>query len=88
MQHAHYITHHPKTQHEYAKKYIRCNIPKVITNSPNYILNKITTHSLQGFSGYIKQYILNNSYEVNFHIQTSIFVIDNYYFVNICNFKL
>ena len=56
--------HHPKTQHEYAKKCIRFNMPKVINSSPNEILHKITTHSLQGYSGYIKQYILN-SYEVN-----------------------
>ncbi len=46
--------HHPKTHHEYVKKCIRFNIAKVINSSPNDILNKITTHSLQGFSGYIK----------------------------------
>ncbi len=59
--------HHPKTQHEYVKC-IRFNIRKVINSSPNDILNKITTHSLQGFSGYIKQYILY-SYEENCHIR-------------------
>ncbi len=59
--------HHAKTQHEYAKKCMRFNIPKVINSSANDISNKITTHSLQGFSGYIKQYILN-SYEENRHI--------------------
>ncbi len=58
--------HHPKTQHEYAKKCIQSNIPKIINISPNDILNKIT-HSLEDFSGYIKQYILN-SYEDNFYI--------------------
>ncbi len=43
-----------KTDHAYAKHCIRVNLPKVINSSPSQILDKIYTHSLQGFSGYIK----------------------------------
>jgi hypothetical protein len=60
--------YHPKTLHEYAKKCIRFNVPKVINGSPAEILIKVSTHSLQGFSGYIKQYILK-SYQENCTIQ-------------------
>ncbi len=43
-----------KTNHEYAKHCIRVNLPKVINSTPSEILDKIYTHSLQGFTGYIK----------------------------------
>ncbi len=41
----------PKTKHEYSKHCIRFHIPKTINNS---ILDKINTHILKGFSGYMK----------------------------------
>ncbi len=44
----------PKTKHEYAKHYIRFHITKTINNSPNFILEKLDTHSLKCLSGYIK----------------------------------
>ncbi len=44
----------PKTKHEYAKHCIRFHIPKTINSLPNSILDKINTHSLKGFSEYIK----------------------------------
>ena len=43
-----------KTKHEYAKNCIRVNLPKVINSTPIEILEKVNTHSLQGFSGYVK----------------------------------
>ncbi len=43
-----------KTKYEYAKHCIRFHIPKTINNSPNSILDKINTHGLKSFSGYIK----------------------------------
>ncbi len=43
-----------KTDHEYAKHSISVNLPKVINSTPSEILDKIYTHSLQGFAGYIK----------------------------------
>ena len=51
--------HQPTAKHEYAKKCIRFDIPKLINNTPAIILDKVWTHSLQGFSWYIKQYILD-----------------------------
>ena len=48
-----------RTVHEYAKKCIRYNVPISVNNTPIVILEKINTHSLKGFAGYIKQYYLN-----------------------------
>ncbi len=47
--------------HEYAKKCIRYSIPNTINNTTPNIFDKIYTHSMQGFSGYIKQSILHSS---------------------------
>ena len=54
----------PLAKHEYAKRSIRFNLPKVINNTPNIILDKVSTHSLDGFSWYIKQYILKTYQEL------------------------
>jgi hypothetical protein len=56
--------HHPMSKHSFAKNCIRSDIPITINNSPNSILDKIYTHSLQGFSSYIKAHILQ-SYKEN-----------------------
>lgn len=56
--------HHPRAKHEYAKQCIRYDLPMVINSTPLIILEKIDTHSLQGFAGYIKQYFLH-SYQVS-----------------------
>ncbi len=42
--------------HEYAKKCIRYSIPNTINSTTSNIVDKIYTHSMQGFSGYIKVY--------------------------------
>ncbi len=68
--------HELKTRHDYAKRCIRFDLPKVINSTPRQILDKINTHSLQGFSGYIKQHILI-SYQESYTLQTAIFAIDN-----------
>ncbi len=52
--------HELKSRNDYAKQCIRFDLPKVINNTPRQMLDKIHTHSLQGFSGYIKQHILNS----------------------------
>ncbi len=44
-----------RPMHDYAKMFIRYNIPNTI--------NKIYTHSIQGFSGYIKQGLLQSYHE-------------------------
>lgn len=54
--------HQPLARHDYAKNCIRIDLPKVINSTPAIILDKITTHSLDGFSAYIKNYYIQ-SYE-------------------------
>ncbi len=56
--------HHPMSKHAFAKNCIRSDIPITVNNSPNFILDKIYTHSLQGFTSYIKAHILQ-SYQEN-----------------------
>ncbi len=52
--------HTGRPAHEYAKKSIRFNLPIVINNTSRQIIDKIDTHSLKGFSGYVKQHTLSN----------------------------
>lgn len=52
--------HPPLAKHDYAKKCIRIDIPRVINGTPRIILDKIETHSLDGFSKYIKHYIVQS----------------------------
>ncbi len=54
--------------HEYAKKTIRYNLPIVVNSTTREILDKIDTHSLNGFAGYTKRFILN-SYNDTCNIQ-------------------
>ncbi len=56
--------HQTRTNHEYAKICIRHNLPKTINTTPNCILNKIETHSLQGYAGYFKNITLE-SYQID-----------------------
>ncbi len=56
-----------KTKHEYAKKCIRYNLPKIINNTPAIILEKIHTHSLNGFASYIKHTFLQSYQETYLH---------------------
>ena len=51
--------HQPVVKHEYAKHCLRFDLPSTVNNFPDLVLDKIHTHSLSGFSGYVKQYILN-----------------------------
>ncbi len=39
-----------KPNYEYVKKCIRSDIPNLVNNTPHNIIEKIYTHSLQGFS--------------------------------------
>ncbi len=47
-----------RPKHEYARYCIRYCILLIVNESPPEIINKIDTHSLQGFSKYIKIKIL------------------------------
>ena len=46
--------------HEFAKRCIRCNIPLTINSTPACIKDKVTTHSLHGFTNYIKAHYLQS----------------------------
>ena len=52
--------HIARTSHKYADKCIRHSIPKTVNNTDNIILDKINTHSMQGFSKYIKITCIQN----------------------------
>ena len=47
------------TRTHMASKCIRSQLPLLINNTPDIILSKIDTHSIQGFSFFIKQYYLS-----------------------------
>ena len=44
-----------KVKHEYAKKCLRYNLPVVVNKTIENIKSKVATHSLHGFSWYIKK---------------------------------
>ncbi len=46
--------HRPRDKHVFAKNCVRFDIPRIVNNCPNSILNKINTDSIQDYSGYIK----------------------------------
>ncbi len=60
--HIQHNTHEAKTNHTFAKNCVCFDIP-IVNVTPNSILDKIHTHSLQGFSGYIKAHILQSYQE-------------------------
>ncbi len=49
-----------RPKHEYGRYCIRYRIPLIVNESPPAIINKIDTHSLEGFSKYIKINILES----------------------------
>ena len=49
-----------KPSHEYAKKCLRHDIPRVINNAPSMYIDKIATHSIEGFSWYIKLKLIDS----------------------------
>ncbi len=56
--------HHLIAKHIFAKNCVRFGIPRIGNDCPNSILDKINTHSLHGFSVYIKIHFLQ-SYQEN-----------------------
>ena len=60
--------HNPLAKHEYAKRCLRFNLPHIVNSTPAIILDKVNTHSLSGFSWYIKQYMIQ-SYQDSCTIQ-------------------
>ncbi len=74
MQIAYYITFTNLHVHLLLPKTVHFNIPITINTSPTCIFDKVYTHSLRGFSGYIKAFMLQ------FYWENCIFV--DYY---VCN---
>ena len=54
------IIHINRIKHEIAKICIRHDIPLIVNNTSNLVKNKIVTHSLHGFSSYVKKHLLQN----------------------------
>ena len=50
----------PGVNHEYAKKCLRYNITRLLDTTPDNILNKVFTHSKQGFNNYVKLSYIND----------------------------
>ena len=50
--------HTLKTKHEFAKKTLKYNLPYTRNNTPHIVKDKVNTHSFQGFSLYVKQYLI------------------------------
>ena len=58
-----YNIHTIRVHHEFAKRSLRYSLPHTINNAPDLLKDKVTTHSLHGFSNYIKLYYLNTYIE-------------------------
>ena len=63
--HNHFTRKHNKihtfrTQHEFAKKCLKYNLPHIINNTPDILKDKVTTHSLQGYISYAKKIIIKS----------------------------
>ena len=50
--------HTSMTRHEFAKKCLKYNLPHIINDIPELVLERIVTHSLRGFAYYFKMYLL------------------------------
>ena len=44
--------------HEFAKKYLRQNLPLIVKSNPDIVKDKLATHSLNGFAMYVKLNLL------------------------------
>ena len=49
--------HTSMTRHEFAKKCLKYNLPHIINDTPELVMEKIVTHSLRGFAYYLKIYL-------------------------------
>ena len=52
--------HIQAVHHSFAKRCIRHTIPRTVNSTPVIIKDKVTTHSLQGFTNYIKTHVLQS----------------------------
>ena len=49
-----------RTNHVFAERCLRNNLPKTISNTPNNVKEKLFTHSLHGFASYAKNHFISN----------------------------
>ena len=66
------------TRTHVAAKCIRSQLPLVLNDTPEVILSKINTHSIQGFSFFVKQYYLSN-YTTQCH-EIACYVCNNWFY--------
>ena len=66
------------TRTHMAAKCIRSQLPLVLNDTPEVILNKINTHSIQGFSFFVKQYYLSK-YTTQCH-EIACYVCNNWFY--------
>ena len=59
-------------KHQFAEKCIRQSIPKLLNNLPQCIKQKLYTHSVNGFSTYVKNYYIgkysDDCFLINCHV--------------------
>ena len=64
--------HITRVKHEFAKRFIRYQLPSEINLTPTLITDKINTHSFNGFSNYAKTYMISKYWIVLFAITYAI----------------
>ena len=52
------ILHTSMTRHDFTKKYLKYNLPHIVNDTPELVLENVVIHSLRGFAYYLKMYIL------------------------------
>ena len=50
--------HKNRCSHVFAQKSLKLNITNIVNCTPDIILDKIDTHSLNGFTNYVKLFLL------------------------------
>ena len=66
------------TRTHMAAKCIRSHLPVLLNDTPAIIINKIDTHSIQGFSFFIKRYY---QYTTQCQLSYVLYVITNFFFI-------
>ena len=72
--HNYFTRHHqdlrlPTFIRNYSRQTLRYSLAKTINEAPNCLTDKVHTHSLKGFSNYVKHYFLSH-YNRECHIQS------------------
>ena len=57
----------PQSRHDFVKNSVRFRLPEVMNDAPTSVKNKISTHSIQGFSKFVKLQMIDR-YRFTCHI--------------------